>query len=285
MLEDELGTPKMIEAMSQFVKQHKPRSIGSWGEFEKVVDQVSGMDYTWFFDQWVRRPGVADMTLSDVKWDQGKLSGKLTFRGQPYRMHADLLIRTPNQPDRMSRIDTTEEPDGDGYRFAVDCPDKPSLISIDPWQKLLLKRSLGEAPVSLFSGLRSMREFLDPAHKNDLKSLAFNSPSFAAPEDAAGWFLVGSPETTPAMKTLCDEVGFEVNGNKLSYKGTTIDLDEGGALALVNLPGGKSCVIGLGTSLIRPYAGKAHLLLFDKLGRPIRAASDPVTTGPLAHSF
>jgi len=285
MLENEIGTETMIKCMSTWIRTNPSRHIGSWEDFEKVVDKVTGKDYTRFFDQWVRRPGYPAMSLSDVSWSNGSLSGKLTFQGDPYRIHTDLLMRMPDAADQYAQIDTTKLRDGNGYRFTVPCPHKPALISIDPWQKIMRIRKQDEYPPNIFDLLFDSKRFVDPAHKDFLKPLQRGDTLTSLPDDLSNVFVIGSPETTPEMKPLCDKVGFTVNGNKLTYRGTTVDLDHGGAIALVDLDNGNRCLIGLGKCDTRVDSGYARLCVFDETGRPLRLSTDPVTTGPLTYSF
>jgi hypothetical protein len=101
------------------------------------------------------------------------------------------------------------------------------------------------------------------------------------PGDLDGVFLVGHPDGVPAMRDLCRKAGFVVAGDKLTYDGTTIDLDEGAALAIVDLGNGKSCAIGLGTTVRPPNVGNSRLCLVDGRGRFLRGVTEPRKTGPL----
>ena len=285
MLEQEIGTEMMIKCMSTWIKTNPSRHKGHWDDFEKVVDQVTGKDYTWFFDEWMRRPGYPQMTLSDVNYANGKVTGKITFKGDPYRIHADILMRLPGGADKFARIDTMQSQDGDGYRFSVACSAKPDLISIDPWQTILRRRTQSDYAPSIYDYLFQSKEYIDPAHSDYLKAMQRSAASNTFRGDVSNMFLIGSPETTPAMKPLCEKVGFSVAGNKLTYDGTTIDLDHGGAMAVVDLGSGNRCLIGLGKCSFRVDSGAARLCLFDEYGRPIRTRTDPVTTGSLVFKF
>ena len=285
MLETEIGTESMIKCMSTWVHTNPSRHIGSWEDFEKVVDKVTGKDYTWFFDQWVRRPGYPQMSLSNVAWSNGTLTGMLTFKGDPYRINADLLMRMSDGSDHFVHIDTMQTKDADGYRFSAACPQQPSLISVDPWMHILRERGQDDYPSNIFDLLFSAKKFIDPSHADYLKPFQRGNTISTLPADLSGIFLIGSPETTPAMNALCDKVGFSVTGNKLTYNGTTIDLDHGGAVAIVDLENGKRCLIGLGKCNFRVDSGFAHICVFDEYGRPMRAKTDPVTVGPLTYRF
>ena len=284
MLEDEIGTNTMIQCMSQWLKTNRPRHIGAWEDFERVVNNVTGKDYKWFFDEWVRRPGYAKMSLSDVAWHDGKISGKITFQGEPYRIHADILIRLLSGEDRYGRIDTMQEKDGDGYRFSIGCSTAPQLIAIDPWNKILRQRPRTDSAQSVATAFFRSKRYFDPAQPKYMALGRGDNLLTTIPDDLSGITIVGSPETMPAMKPLCDSVGFHVSGNHLTYEGTTIDLNHGGAIALVDLPNGSRCVIALGTSRQLPSMGEARLVVFDDLGRPIRAKTDPVI-GSLSYQF
>ena len=285
MLEDEIGTASMVQCMKEWIRNNPSRHIGRWEDFEKVVDRVTGKDYTWFFDEWVRRPGFPNFALTDASWNNRVLSGKIAFKGDPYRIDTDILMHMPDGKDRFGRISTTEAKDGDGYRFKVACPFKPSLVAIDPWGKVLREKDRSEFPPSCIASLFQFKTYVDPAHPDYLKQVRSRSVVTDLPSDLTDTFLIGSPDSLPAMKPLCEKVGFEVSGNTLTYRGTKIDLEHGGALALVDLPNGKTCMIGLGKLVLQPDMGRARLLVMDQYGRPLRAQTDPMTTGPLTHQF
>ena len=83
------------------------------------------------------------------------------------------------------------------------------------------------------------------------------------------------------MKELCRLAQFKVEGSRLTYRGTTIDLDRGGAIALVDLPNGGKAMIGLGKTRLAPDAGNAKVAVFDEYGRFLRGETDPKTAGSL----
>ncbi len=126
-------------------------------------------------------------------------------------------------------------------------------------------------------------KLVDPAHTDWLTNVGGRTQNASAPIDPAGKFLVGSPETWPIMRDLCAKAGFQVQGNTLTYKGTSIDLTKGAALAVVDLEGGKRCVIGLGKTEHPVDFGRTRLIVTDSLGRFLRGVTDPKTSGPLTY--
>jgi hypothetical protein len=123
------------------------------------------------------------------------------------------------------------------------------------------------------------KRYTDPARRDWLPNLG-RSALESLPEDLAGVFIVGHPDTTPRMAELCRRAGFSVSGDSLKYRDTTIDLNNGAALALVDVAGGK-CVIGLGKTLLGPNAGRAKVAVMDRLGRFLNGESEPKTQGKL----
>ncbi len=293
MLEDEIGTDTMIKCMKTWITTNPSRHIGRWEDFEKVVNQVSGKDMTWFFDQWVRRPGYVDMTLIDARFVDGRPEGHILggrrpgvdcfvkFNGQPYQINVDVLLQTKDGKSILTRA--LIKPNQNGVcQFTVPANRQPVLISIDPWGKILRPRTDDETAPSIDGSLFQFKTFASSAEPNFLAKLRIRNALTSMPDDLSNTFVIGSPETLAAIKPLCDKAGFHVAGGKLTYDGTTVDLSHGGAIALIDLPSGGRCMIGLGTCKYRPEMGNARLVVFDEYGRPLRTKTDPITTGKLA---
>ncbi len=296
MLEDEIGTDTMVQCMKEWIRTNPARHIGSWEDFEKVVKRVTGKDYSWFFTEWVYSSGYPDFSIQKVQWSAplpkdhilgprpGLILGQIIFKGPAYKFDADTLVQLQDGTEEYGRIHMIEADNGT-HTFYINCAKRPMLVAIDPWGKLLRAKGRDEFPKSLVASLFQFKTYVDPAHVDYLKPVRSQSVVTDLPTDLANTILIGSPDTLPAMGPLCHKVGFEVLGNTLTYKGTKIDLEHGGALALVDLPDGKTCMIGLGKIAIQPDMGRARLLVMDQYGRPLRAKTDPMTTGPLTHQF
>lgn len=278
MLETEIGRPMMLKTLQEWQRDNPKGVPGEWEGYEKAVAAATHKDYKWFFDEWVRRKGWAQFEVKRVVWDKGILSGNVYFSSEPYRIDCEVLIIYPDGRREYKNFDTTQMNAGDHFEFRIPVTTKPALVSIDPWRRILRDSREDEVPPQLSTALQTIHRYTDPKHPNWLGSIGGTSLD-ALPQDLDGTLLVGSPETLPAMGPLCKKVGFEVKGDNLTYRGTTIDLKDGGAMALVDLPGGKHCVIGLGTFKVRPKYGRARLVLFDGLGRFLRGQTQPKTSG------
>jgi len=278
VLEDELGTDTFLRTLKEWIRTNPVGHIGSWEDYEAVVDRVSGKDYTWFFNEWVRLPGLPSFTLSNGTWNDGKFVGKVTFSGPPYRIDTDAVAEFPDGARSYTRVSI--DPANSG-QFSFDCSQKPTVVALDPWQ-IIARRNVMSTPNGGIRRLHRDRYYLDPKNASFMKSMLSGESVASLPDDLDGVFVVGSPESVPALGPLCEKVGFHVSGNHLTYKGTTIDLNVSGALAVVDLGAGKQCLIGLGKCDKRPDLGKARLAVLDARCRLIRAETDPMEIGPLA---
>lgn len=277
MLESELGEQKMGDSLRGWLHAHTAGTPGEWEEYEAVVSNVAGRDLKWFFDQWLRRPGWADFEVSNLAWAGGKLSGDVKFVGDPYRINCELMLSYADGSRVFTKFDTTQTKIGDGYHFEIPCAKKPSTASVDPWRKLLRRYGNDEAPTSLGRLLRSMPAYVEPGR--EAWGELGRRRTAERPAEVAGTVWIANPATDKAAKLLCERVGFKVNGNSLTYDGTTIDLRKGAAAAVVDLADGKQAVVAMGVVKHGLNPGRARLGVFDEYGRVLRAKTDPKTKG------
>lgn len=279
MLEVELGTPAMMAAMRHWVNTHPKGEPGEWEDFEEAVRVSSRRDMTTFFDEWVRRPGWADFRIENLKWEAGKVTGEAVFKGNPYHLACEVILDSSTGVRTFTSVQLT--PNGNCAPFEISSPARPVLVSFDPWRKLLLMREREVAPVSIDAFLDRAKRYTAPQQSGWLASMKNMAQLAELPDDLDGVFLVGSPVSIPAIRRLCEQAGFKVEENMLTYDGTTIDLRTGAAIAVLDLPGGKRCAIGLGQTRRRPHPGNARIALVDDLGRFLRGTTDPQTSGHL----
>ncbi len=276
MLEVILGSEQMIGCMHEWANSNPVNHEGEWEQFEAVVLRHRP-ELKSFFNDWVRRPGYAEFGISKVGFANGELSFSVDFKGPRFWLPLEVLVEGKGGTRRIVRFDLSDDK---STVVRIPCPEgKPSHISIDPWRRLVREVSRDETPVEIGASLRSVKTFVDPKHEEYIKFFSHSNTQF--PTDLSGAMLIGSPETELRLKPLFDSVGFKVSGNSLTWKGTTIDLRTEGAMAVANLPGGKHCVIAIGTAKMFPEFGRARVVLFDRLGRFLRGVTDPKTSGSL----
>ncbi|HEY3781682.1 MAG TPA: M1 family aminopeptidase [Fimbriimonadaceae bacterium] len=275
MLEQEVGTETFLRCIHEWIRSHKAGELEEWSGFEAAVNRVTASDYKWFFDEWLRRKGWADFQVTDAHWADGQITCKVAFNGLAYRLKLEVLLQKEDGFRQVKDMIVN----GTG-NYSIPAAKKPALVSFDPWWRTLRTVNADEQPVSLRSILAQPQRYTDPAHKDWLPFFQ-NGEASALPSNLNGVLLVGSPSSLPVMADLVAKAGFVVNGNSLTYDGTTIDLNEGAAMAVVDLPGGGHCAIALGKTQFAPNFGRARLCLVDKYGRFLRGVTDPKTSGTM----
>jgi hypothetical protein len=282
MLEQEIGTAKLLEAIRLWIAGHPKGDLVEWPSFEGAVNHATGKSYKWFFDQWLRQPGFPDLGIDNLKWQDGVLTGSARFNGTAYRLTLEVLLQYSDGRRELRNVVV-----GPGaLSFSLKVPYHPVLASFDPWRRVLRRYEPDEQPVNVTSFVMGARRYNDAAHVHWLENFGSSAQKIPSlPSNLDGVFIVGSPQTTPAMRLLCKKAGFDVRGNTLTYKGATIDLRSGSAIAVVDLGQGKQCAIGLGRSKYFYETGRARLCLLDGYGRFLRGISEPKTRGYLTFSL
>jgi hypothetical protein len=274
MLEQLLGTDQMVATMQEWIKKSQG-TTSDWADYEEVVTRLNPeRDIKGFFDDWIRKPGYADLIVDGVQYTNGRVLLNVAFRGSSYRLPLDVMLQYEDGSRAFKTIDISKP-----GKFEIASDRKPILLSVDPWRRALRKINSDEEPIELNRLTGAYPRFTDSAHTDYLARIQGKSQMTGSPTELAGSFIVGHPSTMPVMEKLCQMVGFKVSGNNLTYDGTTIDLNNGCALAVVDLGEGKNCVIGLGKTRVAPDLGRARLALTDNLGRFLRGKTDPKTSG------
>lgn len=283
ILEDQLGYETMTKAMQEWVRSAPRGEIGKWEDFEAVVNRLTHKNWSWFFDDWIRRAATPTPRLTRATWTNGSLKGTLELKGPFFRMlAADVLLVMRDKTQMERRVKLIRK--GNKYVFNCRIAQKPWSVSFDPWQKIPRTNGAQEQPTSLYPLLAQAKRFWDPEHKQYLAGFTTGPVSTAVPSVLANAMVIGSPETLPVLKRLCDQVGFKVIGNTLTYRGVNYDLRNTGAVALADLPGGEHCLIGIGTCITLPNTGKARTIVFDRYGECLDGYAEPVTQGVLART-
>lgn len=274
-LENELGVERMEATLHHWVESHAKDRGCEWEDYERAVHESTGEDFTWFFDQWLRRPGYPRLNINGATYADGAVSLPVTFEGQPFRMTAEVLLRFADGHDVVSKVVIPASPSS---TLSVPAAEKPVLVSFDPYRRLVRKIDPDEAPVSIGAAWGSYRHFAtgDKASPALTKSA---KPISQLPKDLDGAAVIGMPGEAPIIDELARRAGFAIAGDKLTYDGTTIDLNKGAALAIVELGQGKRCLLALGRPELHPNTGDAYIAVTDYLGRFVRGKTHPKTSG------
>jgi len=160
MLRHLLGDKTFQGAIRHYVEKCALQCVTT-DDFQHAVEEYSGQDLGWFFDQWFRKPGYPVLKIR-WKWDDAKKAEIVTVEqtqkgdGTPdaYRLPLEIefsrIWRTNDADTQVRRVDVTKRSE----TFEFPLPFQPRRVQPDPETALLarfdLDRSVGEQADALF---------------------------------------------------------------------------------------------------------------------------------------
>ena len=128
MLRGVVGTEQFWSGIREYYRRYRDANA-STDDFRLVMEQASGRELSWFFDQWLRRPGVARLSGS-WRYDAAAriVTVELTQAGQPYRLPLEIGLRDAGGGIRIERVELT----GATSRFTIATGQEPAAVVLDP---------------------------------------------------------------------------------------------------------------------------------------------------------
>jgi aminopeptidase N len=139
MLRGLVGSDVFRSALREYYRRYR-NANASTDDFRQVVEQASGRELGWFFDQWLRRPGVPAVSGSwryvpDRK--EIELELRQMHAGDPFRLPIEIgLTPSDGAPIRVERIELTEA----AGRFTIPAGAEPASVVLDPNTWVLLAK-------------------------------------------------------------------------------------------------------------------------------------------------
>ncbi|UOG73119.1 M1 family metallopeptidase [Hymenobacter tibetensis] len=147
MLRHHLGQDVFFRGLQRYLKQHA-FGTGEPHDLRLALEEVSGQDLNWFFDQWYYRPGHPTVTI-DYHWDGARKRQAVIVRqtqaGAPFVLPLHVDVYTNGRPQRYPAT----------LRHAVDtlyfpAATKPDLVNVDA-DKVLLWQKKDNKPLTEFA--------------------------------------------------------------------------------------------------------------------------------------
>jgi aminopeptidase N len=147
MLRRETGTEDFWTGIREYYRRYRG-STASTADLVRVMEEVSGEELSWFFDQWLHRTPSPSL---DGRWDYDSSSGQLeielrqTQPGDPYLLHLEIGI--PDPGGGSSRIEVVEMTEKE-QRFLITVEAEPAAVTLDPdtWALVQATFSHGRIP-------------------------------------------------------------------------------------------------------------------------------------------
>ena len=131
MLREQVGTETFWRGIRDYYRRHM-NATASTDDFRRVMEQTSGQDLTWFFRQWLNRPGVPALSGTwryDATAKEVVVTVRQTQTAEPYRLSlgVGLVSAAGALPNvRQMAIDGRETT----MRFTA--ASEPAAVVLDP---------------------------------------------------------------------------------------------------------------------------------------------------------
>lgn len=142
MLRSQLGADLFRKCVKTYLERHRS-GIVSTDDLQDVIEEVSGLSFDQFFDQWLHHGGVPEFKV-DYTWDSAAKMAKITVRQTQKLSEQVRLFRVPlpvsfamagqKEPLRFT-MDVSQEVED--FHFTL--PAQPELVRIDPDYTVLAK--------------------------------------------------------------------------------------------------------------------------------------------------
>jgi aminopeptidase N len=136
MLRGEIGDDKFWAAIREYYKRYRD-SNATTADFERTVEEVSGTNLRWFFQQWLYRAGSPAV---EAVWHYDAASKKIQLdltqkeNGDAYRLPIEVGVAVPGAPAKVTKLDFTSKQ----QHFEIESDQEPASVELDPNVWLLI---------------------------------------------------------------------------------------------------------------------------------------------------
>lgn len=149
MLRRKLGDDNFVKGMRLFYKDNKFRQA-SYGDIQKAMETVSGVDLSAFFNQWISRTGAPELEISDMKVDMysGKYRINITLKqvqnSDAFDIDVPINIATEKGLETFVFNMNSKE-----QSFQIPVNAKPLKLAVDPQYDVFRILNPNEVPPTL----------------------------------------------------------------------------------------------------------------------------------------
>ncbi len=139
MLRYKIGTETFWAGIREYYARYRD-SNASTDDLRRVMEEQSGQELSWFFDQWLERPTspVIDGTWRyDAAANRIEVDLNQTQPGDPYRLNLELGITDGDGNTGVQKIEMAQK----RQRFEITVEGEPAAVVLDPNVWALIKGS------------------------------------------------------------------------------------------------------------------------------------------------
>jgi len=141
VLRGQIGTEAFWRGIREYYAEYQ-NGTASTDDLQRVMEEVSGQELQWFFDQWLRRAGSSPMIEGTWSYDAATdlviLELTQTQPGDAYRVGLDIGISGADGASRVERVEMTAK----SHRFEIAVEGAVTGVELDPGTWLLAGLSL-----------------------------------------------------------------------------------------------------------------------------------------------
>jgi aminopeptidase N len=130
MLRGTIGTEKFWAGIRDYYSRYRNQNA-STADFRQVMERTSGTSLSWFFDQWLTRPGMPSLRGGwryDPAAKQLRIELAQVQSGPAFRLPLEVGILSATGPQRIERLELTQS--SGQFTFSIDV--EPASVVLDP---------------------------------------------------------------------------------------------------------------------------------------------------------
>jgi aminopeptidase N len=160
MLRDVMGDEAFFRTLGHYAHKHEWQSVET-NDLKVAIEEVTGQNLDWFFDQWLYRAGYPEFEVNHV-YDGATKQLRVTVRQVQELSEATPLFRVPVEIEVIGKGATRKfqvrvEKEEQEFHFALD--ERPLAVLFDPADRVLKTLRHEKSKQELFYQLRRAREF------------------------------------------------------------------------------------------------------------------------------
>ncbi len=210
MLRSQLGADLFRKCIKTYLDRHRS-SIVRTEDLQDVIEEVSGLSFDQFFDQWLFHGGVPELKI-DYSWDAASKQARITVRQTQKLSEQVRLFRVPLPigftvagKKELLRFKADVSKEVEDFYFPL--PAQPELVRIDPDYTVLAKVNFNPPGPMLDKQLQSdvigrllAISTLDDKHIDKLGKALREEPFYAVRTEAARALgKIAEPEARAAL--------------------------------------------------------------------------------------
>jgi aminopeptidase N len=137
MLRGTIGDENFRAGIRDYYQRYRNLNA-STDDFRQVMEQAGHTSLEWFFDQWLKRPGVPKLKGTwryDASARQVQIDITQVQTGQPFRLPLDIGIAEAGAQTRIHRVELSQS----SGRFTIPFDREPASVVLDPNSWVLME--------------------------------------------------------------------------------------------------------------------------------------------------